>query len=110
MIRGIPVTLYDKTQAGTDPFGAPVWEETPVVVQDVLAAPAAAEAVVQELQLSGKRLAYTLHLPKGDSHVWEDRQVAFFGQTFRTFGPVDQYIEANVPGRWNRRVKVERYG
>jgi hypothetical protein len=110
VICGIAVTLYDRTQTGTDAFGAPVWEETPVEVLNVLPAPAAAEAVTEELALFGKRLAYTLHIPKGDDHVWEDRRVDFFGQVFRTYGPVDQYVEANVPGRWNRRVRVERYG
>lgn len=110
MICGITVTLYDRTQTGTDAFGAPVWEETPVEVLNVLPAPAAAEAVTEELALFGKRLAYTLHIPKGDDHVWEDRRVAFFGRVFRTYGPVDQYIEDNVPGPWNKRVKVEWYG
>ena len=110
MIRGIDVTLYDKVQTGTDAFNDPVWEETPVTVQNVLAAPAAAEDAAQELQLTGKRLAYTLHIPKGDGHVWEDRRVDFFGRSFWTYGPVDQYIEDNVPGPWNKRVKVEWYG
>lgn len=110
MISGITVTLYTRTAGEPDAFNAPTYTETPVEVANVLVAPAAAEAVVQELQLYGKRLAYTLHIPKGDAHTWEDRKVAFFGQTFRTYGPVDQYVEENVPGPWNKRIKVERYG
>ena len=31
-MRGDNVTLYEKTQTGTDPFGAPVYAETPVTV------------------------------------------------------------------------------
>ena len=110
MICGVTVTLYERTDGPLDPFGAPTYTETPVDVANVLPAPAAAEAVVQDLELYGKRLAYTLHIPKGDAHVWEDRRVDFFGQAFRTYGPVDQYAEENVPGPWNKRVKVERYG
>ena len=38
MIRGIKVTLYEKTQTGTDSFGAPIYEEKPVEVENVLVA------------------------------------------------------------------------
>ena len=51
MIRGISVTLYERTQTGTDAFSAPVFRESPVEVKNVLVTPVAAEAVVQDLQL-----------------------------------------------------------
>ncbi len=110
MIRGITVTLYEKRQAGADAFGAPVFEETPVEVPNVLVGEPSAEDAVSELRLSGKRLAYTLAIPKGDAHDWEDAVVAFFGQKWRTFGGVTQGIEALIPLPWNKKVKVERYG
>ena len=66
--------------------------------------------LVNELQLYGKRLAYTLALPKGDAHDWYDVTVEFFGQRFRTYGDMTEGIEAMIPLRWNRKVKVERYG
>lgn len=109
LIQGIPVALYERTQTGEDPFGAPVYTETPVTVENVLVAPTAADAVVQDLQLYGKRAVYELCLPKGDAHVWEDCRVDFFGQSFRVFGPVQEYIDALVPLDWNKKVKVERY-
>ena len=65
---------------------------------------------MNELQLYGKRLAYTLALPKGDAHDWHDVTVEFFGQRFRTYGDVTEGIEAMIPLQWNKKVKVERYG
>lgn len=110
MIRGIDITLYAKKQAGVDAFGAPVWEETPETVHNVLVGQPSAEDVVNELQLYGKHIAYTLALPKGDAHSWDNATVEFFGERFRTYGGVTQGIEAMVPLAWNKQVKVERYG
>ena len=110
MIRGISITLYERRQTGTDAFGAPILEERPVLVPNVLIGEPTAEDLVNELQLSGKRLAYTLGIPKGDSHDWQDVTVEFFGQKFRTYGDVTQGIEAMIPLCWNKKVKVERYG
>ena len=110
MIRGIDITLYEKTQTGKDAFGAPVYDETPVTVHNVLVGEPAAEDLVNELQLYGKRLAYTLALPKGDEHDWHDVTVEFFGCKYRTYGDVTQGIEDMIPLAWNKKVKVERYG
>lgn len=109
-IRGITVALYTRTQAGIDSFNRPIYSETPVEVENVLVTPATAEDVVNELSLSGKHLAYELSIPKGDTNDWEDKKVSFFGETFRTFGPVRQWIEEMVPLDWNKKIKVERYG
>lgn len=109
LIKGIPVILYQRTQSGTDEFGDPVYTETPVTVDNVLVVPAAAQDVVDGLQLYGKRAEYLLCLPKGDAHRWEDQRVEFFGRSWRVFGPPQEYIEALVPLAWNRKVKVERY-
>lgn len=110
LIKGITVTLYEKAQTGTDEFHAPVYTETAVEVENVLVQPVSADDVVDDLRLYGKRAEYELCIPKGDSHDWEDCRVVFFGQTWRTFGFVREYIEALVPLSWNRKVKVERYG
>lgn len=108
MIKSITVTLYGQIAAGTDPFGDPVTQEAPVDVPGVLVCPAANDAIVTDLQLYGKRTAYELCIPKGDTNDWEDKDVAFFGKRFHTFGPEIEYIDANVPLHWNKKVKVER--
>lgn len=110
MIKGIDVILYDKIQTSTDPFGRPIYEPAAITVSNVLVAPASAEDVTNELNLSGKHLEYLLCIPKGDTNAWEDREVEFFGKRWKTFGPVLEWIDAMVPLAWNRQVKVERYG
>ena len=109
MIRGITILLYEKRQTGTDAFHAPIYEETPVEVPNVLVGEPSAEDIVNEMQLYGKRIAYTLAIPKGDTHDWNDVTVEFFGQKWRTYGGVTQGIENLIPLCWNRKVKVERY-
>lgn len=110
MIHGITVRLYVKTQTGTDDFGAPVFDETTKEVCNVLVGEPTSEDIVSSLQLYGKRIAYTLAIPKGDEHDWEDVTVEFFGQKFRTYGGVTQGIDTLIPLCWNKKVKVERYG
>lgn len=109
-IRGIPVILYDRVQAGTDDFHAPVYSETPVTVENVLVCPVSTQDIITDLQLYGKRAEYELCIPKEDSHTWEDRVVEFFGQKWHTFGIPQQWQESQLPLAWNKRVKVERYG
>ena len=108
MIKGIDVTLYERTQTGEDDFGAAVYSETPVTVHNVLVGEPETADLVNELQLYGKRLAYVLAIPKGDTHDWEGAAVAFFGQKFRAYGSVTQGMEAMIPLRWNKKVKVNR--
>lgn len=110
MIKGIPVTLYERAQTGVDGFNKPVYEETAVIVENVLVAPAQEEEVLDTLNLTGRRAVYTLGIPKGDTHIWEDRDVEFFGERWHTIGMPIQGIEAMIPLSWNKKVRVERYG
>ena len=109
LIKGITVTLYQRNQTGTDAFHVPVYQELPTQVENVLVTPVSAEALVNDLQLYGKQAEYELCLPKEDTHDWTDCRVDFWGQSFRVFGPPQQWIDSLVPLDWNRKVKVERY-
>ena len=110
LIKGITVRIYLKKQVGTDDFKNPIYEETPVDIENVLVSPVDTDMVTSDLQMYGKRSVYELCIPKGDSHDWEDKTVEFFGKKWRTFGFTRQWIEENVPLDWNRKVRVERYG
>lgn len=110
MIRGITVTLWERVPTGeVDAFNRPIYTTAPVQVENVLVAPTSAEEVVSEMQLYGRRSEYELSIPKGDAHAWEDAKVSFWGQDWHVIGPVREWIEANIPLRWNRKIKVERY-
>ena len=111
MIKAITVRLYYPVAATPpvyDEFGEPVTTESYADVPGVLVYPAANDAIVTDLQIYGKRTMYELCIPKGDTNVWEDRDVEFFGKRFHVFSPEIEYIDANVPLRWNKKVKVER--
>ena len=109
-MRGITVTLYEQTQTGTDTFNAPVYEETPVEVENVLVAPASTAEILDNVNLYGRKAVYTLAIPKGDTHDWDNVRVDFFGRSWRTFGFPTEGIEHLIPLSWNRKVMVERYG
>ena len=108
-LHGVTITLFERTQSGTDPFNRPVYTETAVPVENVLIGEPSTQDIIDVLNLTGKKLAYTLAIPKGDAHEWTNRTVEFFGERFRTIGEPTQGIEALIPLEWNRKVKVERY-
>ena len=86
MLKGINVILYDKVQSGKDAFNKPTYTETAITVSNVLVAPTTATDVIDITSLNGKKAVYTLAIPKGDTHTWEDKKVEFFGETWHTFG------------------------
>lgn len=108
-LRGITVTLYEKTQTGTDAFNRPIYTETAVSVDNVLVSPTSTSETLDTVNLTGKKAVYTLAIPKGDTHDWKDKKVEFFGETFKTFGEPLKGIEAMIPLDWNTKVQVERY-
>ena len=109
-IKGITVRLKAKTQTGTDDFNRPTYTTEFVDVDNVLVGAPSADDVINEINLSGKRIIYTLAIPKGDTHDWTDTEVEIWGQIFRTSGFPTQGIEENIPLDWNMKVQVGRYG
>lgn len=109
-MKGMTVQLVVKTQTGTDSFGAPVYSEELVDINDVLVGQPSSSDLVTTLELTGKRIAYTLGIPKGDDHVWEDTDVIIWGERFRTIGLPMTGIQENIPLRWGKNIQVERYG
>ena len=110
MIKGITVTLVVKKKMGEDAFRAPIYQISEVEVENVLVAPATSEDVITSQDLYGKKAVYTLAIPKGDTHNWENTKVKFFGKEWKTFGIPLEGIEELIPLNWNKKVMVERYG
>ena len=109
-IKGIAVTLIGKIETGKDPFGKPIYEDAEITVDNVLVSPTSSDDIVNQLNLTGKKVVYTLAIPKGDTHIWEDNEVRFFNKRWRVFGMETQGIEELIPLDWNKKVMVERYG
>ena len=108
-MKGITVTLWERTQTGTDAFNDPVFALTSTTVDNVLVGQPTTDEVTSSTDLYGKKIEYMLGIPKGDTHDWTDTAVEFFGRTYRTFGDVIEGIEANVPTPWHKKVRVCRY-
>ena len=110
-MRGITIQIEVKRQVGVDLFNQPAYESSFENVDDVLVGEPSSTDIENNLTMYGKRTAYTLAIPKGDAHEWEDIQVilpAPFSDTFRTIGQATAGIEENIPLRWNKKVHLER--
>jgi hypothetical protein len=108
-MKGISITLYQRTQTDNDEFNRPIYTEEAVNVDNVLIAPASTTEILDTLNLTGKKAVYNLAIPKGDTHDWVDAKVEFFGETWKTISFPQEGIEANIPTRWHKKVQVERY-
>ena len=71
--------------------------------------PASSQEILDATNLYGKKAIYTLAIPKGDTHTWEDCKVSFFGEDWHVFGVPLEGIESIIPLAWNKKVTVERY-
>ena len=109
-MKGMTINLVVKTETGTDEFGAPIYTEELVPVDDCLVGQPTSDDMTNALSLYGKKIEYTIGIPKGDTHDWTDAEVEFFGARFRTVGYPETGIQANIPLRWGQNIKVERYG
>ena len=108
-IKGIPVKLHVRQKIGEDPFGAPIYQEDIVTVENVLIALISSEDMTMQLNVNGNMSKYKLAIPKGDNHEWSNTIVEFFGQKFRTVGSPVQGIEPMLPLAWNKQIEVECY-
>lgn len=109
-MKGITVKLHEKIATGdTDGFGKPIYEEVPVEVSDVLVAPTTSDDIIDTQDVEGRHAVYTLAIPKGDTHNWENSKIEFFGKTWMSFGVPLKGIEDNIPLKWNMKVMVELY-
>ena len=106
------VQLAVKVQTGTDPFGAPIYEEPTeyVDVSGVLVGQPSTDDVTNAIQMYGKRIDYTLGIPKGDTHNWVDTEVIIWGDKYQTVGYPVTGEQENIPLKWGKNVKVTRYG
>lgn len=113
-MRGLTVTLYEQTQAGVDGFDVPIYEETPVTVENVLVGEPTTDDIATSTALYQKQIRYMLGIPKGDTHDWKDKHVSWvdaYGVTHHvmTFGFPITGVEANIPGPWRMKVRCEAY-
>jgi len=114
-MRGLTVYLYEQTETGVDPFGVPIITESPVPVENVLVGEPTTDDIATSTALYQKTIRFMLGIPKGDTHDWMDKKVSWtdaYGREIvcKTFGFPITGVEANIPGPWHMKVRVEDYG
>lgn len=109
LISGIDIVLVSTTPTGVDDFGSPLIEEKEIIVKNVLVAPSSTDDITNSVNLTGKKAVYTLGIPKGDTNVWENKEVVFFGKRWKTIGIPVEGIESLIPLKWHKKVMVEHY-
>lgn len=112
MINTVTVTLHGRTKTGTDAFNQPVYTIVSESVSGVLVGEPSSDDVTNAYTQYGARVLYTLAIPKGDTHDWNDVDVTLpapFAGTYHTIGAPTAGIESNIPGPWNIKVRLERH-
>lgn len=110
-MKTVEVLLINDVYTGQkDKTNRPIMAEVVTSVPGCLIAPVSTEDVVNTLNLTGKTAVYQIAVPKGDNNDWVNARVHFGGKFYRTIGEPEEGIDENIPLKWNRKVKVERYG
>lgn len=108
-LKGTTIQIAVRTQTGTDPFGAPIYETIYEDVKDVLVGTPTTDDIKASVELFGKKVEYILGIPKGDTHNWIDADIKIWNQKYKSFGfPITGEPE-NIPLRWGQNVRVARY-
>lgn len=107
-MKTITVQLVVKTEDGRDPFGAPIETEEIIDVPGCLVGQPSSDEITQTLEMYGKRIAFVIGVPKGDTNKWYDTEVIIWGDRYRTIGYPETGIQENIPLQWGQNVKVER--
>ena len=111
-MRGVTVQLCVRTETGKDPFGAPIYDEEYVDVDNVLIGEPTSEEILAATDLYGKSIRWMLGIPKGDTHEWMNAKILWtdaYGNvhTLRSFGFPIVGVDALIPGAWHMKVRVE---
>lgn len=105
-LKGVTVTLIRRDFA-LDGFNYPTWTETREEVANVLIGEPTQSESENSAGVKEARAQYTLAIPKGDTHDWQDCVVEFWGKRWRQTGQPVQGIENLIPLSWNQKITVE---
>jgi len=109
-VRGIAITIYERTVTGMDALNNPIYSESGETVENVLVAPMNTNEVLETYNLTGRKAVYQLAIPKSDDHEWSaGKRVSFFGNDWRIIDVPEEGIDNLIPLDWNKKVRVERY-
>jgi hypothetical protein len=97
-------------KTGTDALNNPIYSVGWTSVHNVIVGRPDSSDISDTLTIYGKKIVYWIGIPKGDTHVWQDRKIqlpAPFNMTVRTFGFVETGIQDLIPLAWGGRIASE---
>lgn len=100
------VEVVRRVRAGSDRFGAPVYDGEPETVPNVLPQPGGTSDV-GEGRPEGVRVDMTFHFPKGYGKSLKGCLVLYGGRSYRVVGDPQPYVEEDTPGPWGLTVETE---
>lgn len=109
-MKGTTITLINKVKKGTDELNHDIYEEVTTAVDNVLIVLGASDGIPDSTSLDKKKLTGEIAIPKGDLNDWVNADIVWNGYRLKTVGYPIEGIEANVPTRWHKKIKVEMYG
>lgn len=112
-LKGKTVIIRRKVPTGqVDALNEPIYTITETSVDNVLIGEPSTDDISNVVNLTGKKVAYTLGIPKGDANEWAGAEVelpAPFAGVYHVIGlPVYGIVE-NIPMDWGGKVYLERY-
>lgn len=109
MFKGETIFLVQKIETGKDGFNRPIYKEETVPIENCLYMPASSQEQVDSLNMTGRKILYTVSIPKGDNHIWEDQIIMIKGRKYHVCTPVEETIDHLTPLSWNKKFRVEAY-
>lgn len=98
-----PVESADVDDMGEPVEAAPETEE----VGGVLFDPGSTSDVAQAMNLRGVEVDVEFHFPKTYAASLRGCSIAYAGHSYEVIGDPRPYMDANVPGPWNRPVQCK---
>lgn len=107
--QGQTITLIERVQTGTDGFNQPIFDEIETEVANVLYSTSLTDDIITNTNLVGKKDVHIIAIPKGDTHLWENRDILIEGKRYHIFTPAKKGIDSLVPSPWNAQYLCESY-
>ena len=103
------IQIKTRTQTGVDELNRPTYEVIWEDVSGCVVGSPSSEDVENEMNLSGKRIAYEILLPNNDTHTWAGTDVKIQDKPYRVIGDVkESFISfSHIP--CNKLISVEAY-
>lgn len=103
------IQIKTRTQTGKDALNHPIYSEVWEDVSGCVVGSPSSEDIENEMNLSGKRIAYEVFLPNDDAHTWAGSEVKINNKPYRVIGDVKESFVSFSHIPCNKLISVEAY-